>query len=68
MQKARGHHRQNRYGQAIRYYEEVLKIKPMHFEATFNLAAAHIAASSMPKPIRCSKKQSIFSPTMPKSS
>lgn len=42
--KAHRYHREKRYPQAIRFYEEALKIQPGSTEVRFNLASALIAA------------------------
>ena len=49
IQKAHRYHRQQQYKQAIRFYEEVLKIQPESIEARFNLASAHIATEQYSK-------------------
>jgi tetratricopeptide (TPR) repeat protein len=49
IQKAHSYHRQQQYKQAIRFYEEVLKIQPESIEARFNLASARIATEQYSK-------------------
>lgn len=47
--KAHRYHREKRYPQAIRFYEEALKIQPRSTEVRFNLASAFIAAEQYSK-------------------
>lgn len=47
--KAHRYHREKRYPQAIRFYEEALKIQPESMEVRFNLAAVFIAAEQYSK-------------------
>ena len=42
LQKALHYHRQGKYNQAIQMYQQVLKVKPTHRDALFNLASAYI--------------------------
>ena len=42
LKKARRYHRQGKFNQAIQMYRQVLRVKPEHREALFNLASAYI--------------------------
>jgi tetratricopeptide (TPR) repeat protein len=42
LQKAFRYHRQGKFNQAIRMYQQVLKVNPDHRDALFNLASAYI--------------------------
>ena len=42
LQKAFHYHRQGKFNQAIQMYQQVLKVKPYHRDALFNLASAYI--------------------------
>lgn len=42
LQKALHYHRQGKFNQAIQMYQQVLKVKPYHRDALFNLASAYI--------------------------
>ncbi len=42
LQKALHYHRQGKFHHAIRMYQQVLKVKPTHQDALFNLASAYI--------------------------
>ena len=42
FRKALGYHRQGNFNQAVRMYQQVLRVKPDHRDALFNLASAHI--------------------------
>ena len=42
LQKALRYHRQGKFNQAIQMYQQVLKVKPDHRDALFNLASAYI--------------------------
>jgi tetratricopeptide (TPR) repeat protein len=42
LKKARRYHRQGKFNQAIQMYQQVLRVKPDHREALFNLASAYI--------------------------
>ncbi len=42
LQKAFRYHRQGKFSRAIRMYQQVLRVKPDHRDALFNLASAYI--------------------------
>ena len=42
LKKAYRYHRQGKFNQAIQMYQQVLRVKPDHREALFNLASAYI--------------------------
>ena len=42
LQKALRYHRQGKFSQAIQMYQQVLRVKPDHRDALFNLASAYI--------------------------
>jgi len=42
LQKALRYHRQGKFNQAIQMYQQVLRVKPDHQDALFNLASAYI--------------------------
>jgi tetratricopeptide (TPR) repeat protein len=46
LKKARRYHRQGKFNQAIQMYRQVLRVKPEHREALFNLASAYIQLTS----------------------
>ena len=42
LKKAYRYHRQGKFNQAIQMYQQVLRVKPDHLDALFNLASAYI--------------------------
>jgi Flp pilus assembly protein TadD len=56
LQKALHYHRQGKFNQAIRMYQQVLKVKPTHRDALFNLASAYIHLTAYSEALPLLKK------------
>ena len=65
LQKALHYHRQGKFNQAIQMYQQVLKVKPYHRDALFNLASAYIHLTAYSEAYLLLKKLRSFDPGNP---
>jgi Flp pilus assembly protein TadD len=65
LQKALHYHRQGKFNQAIQMYQQVLKVKPYHRNALFNLASAYIHLTAYSEAYPLLKKLRSFNPGNP---
>jgi len=56
LQKALRYHRQGKFNQAIQMYRQVLRVKPDHRDALFNLASAYIQLTAYSEALPLLKK------------
>ena len=56
LQKALHYHRQGKFNQAIQMYQQVLKVRPTHRDALFNLASAYIHLTAYSEALPLLKK------------
>ena len=56
LQKALRYHRQGKFNEAIQMYQQVLRVKPDHRDALFNLASAYIQLTAYSEALPLLKK------------